>query len=216
MKHKILLVDDEESVLQSLSRVLRKHYDVTTCTNGHDGLLSLLEDLEQEPFAVVIADQKMPLMDGVEFLASVRAKSPNTVRIMLSGSRDFDASIRAVNEGNVYRFLTKPFPAKQLLEVLAMAVEQYEVNRATCEATKMKEAAAKTIAVCSYCTKVREPEAAPQSPESWERIELFLSRKFGFRFTHSVCPECVDRLYAELEEQKRKVTQSLIIGSKES
>jgi len=210
MKPRILIIDDEESILESLSRVLRKKYDVATAISGYDGLALFAGDAR---FAVVIVDQKMPGMDGIEFLTHVRKVSPSTVRIMLSGNRDFDASIRAVNEGNVFRFLTKPFPANLLQEVLDTAVEQYDMNLELNDTARMREQAQNTLSVCSYCKKVREPDKPPQEKSSWERIEMFLSRHFGFRFTHSVCPDCVDKLYSELEDLKRRADNPIIVDS---
>ncbi|MCD4829787.1 MAG: response regulator [Candidatus Cloacimonetes bacterium] len=212
MKHMVLLVDDEESVLKSLSRVLHGRYDIVTATNGHDGLSALQGN---QACAVVIADQKMPGMDGVKFLAKVQEASPNTVRIMLSGNRDFEASIRAVNEGNVFRFLTKPFPAGSLIEILETAVEQYEMNREISSDAHLRTPTPSTLSVCSYCAKVRKEEKPPMDPASWERIELFFARHFGFRFSHCICPECVERLYAEIEEERHTVSDPLVIGSKE-
>jgi len=207
MSERILLVDDEENILEALGRMLRRSFEIRTATSGMEGLRILNTE---PPFAAVVADQMMPGMDGAEFLAQVHAQFPDTVRIMLSGMRDFETSIRAVNEGHVFRFLTKPFPASSLQDVLEMAVEQYRLNLEMAENRKLRDISESTISICSYCNKVRDPEKEPTERKSWERIEQFLARHFGFRFSHCVCPECVDKLYAELEEQKRR--SKLIIG----
>ncbi|MCD4652273.1 MAG: response regulator [Candidatus Cloacimonetes bacterium] len=210
MKYKVLLVDDEKRVLQSLFRVLHGKYEIVTAKDGFEGLSKIQSE---QNIAVVITDQKMPGMDGVEFLTKVREESPDTVRIILSGYRDFDVSIRAVNEGKVFRFLSKPFPSKNLIEVLEIAIEQFELNREISNNANMRDLTQNMLSVCSFCKKVREKEKPPQESESWERIELFLSRQFGFRFSHCVCPDCVGRLRTELEEMKQKVSDSIVIGS---
>jgi response regulator RpfG family c-di-GMP phosphodiesterase len=115
----ILLVDDEEAILDGLRRQLRKKFTVHTASSG----AAALEVLAAEPIAVVVSDMRMPQMDGATFLAKVRAQYPNVVRILLTGQADTQAAISAVNEGQIYRFLTKPCPPEVLLEEIGSAVE---------------------------------------------------------------------------------------------
>jgi response regulator RpfG family c-di-GMP phosphodiesterase len=115
----ILLVDDEVAILDGLRRQLRKRFTVHTATSGAQAL----ELLESESVAVVVSDMRMPQMDGATFLSRVRALHPNVVRILLTGQADTQAAITAVNEGQIYRFLTKPCPPDVLLEEIGSAVE---------------------------------------------------------------------------------------------
>ena len=117
MTDKVLLVDDDRSILLAYGEMLAQHYDICTARNGKQGLILL----EQEgPFAVVISDQMMPEMSGIEFLEEVRQRAPHTSRIMLTGSEEQDTAIEAVNQGAIFRFYTKPC----LPDTLRNAVEE--------------------------------------------------------------------------------------------
>jgi response regulator RpfG family c-di-GMP phosphodiesterase len=123
-KLKILCVDDEPMVLEGLSRQLRKNFSVTTATGGEAGL----EIMEREgAFVTVVSDMRMPGMNGAEFLKNVLQRWPDTVRILLTGQTELDAAITAVNEGNIFRFLTKPCPPDKLISALNAAVAQYKL-----------------------------------------------------------------------------------------
>jgi CheY-like chemotaxis protein len=125
---RILCVDDEPNVLAGLERVLGFDFDVYTATSGARALATIEE--EDEPFAVVMSDMRMPEMNGAELLATVRETSPDSVRILLTGHADMSAAIAAVNEGGIFRFLTKPCPGPQLIQTLEEACEQYRLLRA--------------------------------------------------------------------------------------
>jgi len=114
-------VDDEANVLSSLRRMLRGHFDVQTAPGGREGLDVIDHD---GPFAVVVADMRMPEMDGVEFLSRVKRTAPDTVRIMLTGNADMGTAVAAVNEGHIFRFLTKPCPRDILIMSIEDAAEQ--------------------------------------------------------------------------------------------
>lgn len=119
----VLCVDDEVEVLNGLSRDLGWDFEVLTA----DGGAKALEILKETPVAVIISDMRMPGMDGAAFLAKARELVPDTTRILLTGHADLDASIRAVNEGHIFRFLTKPCSSRELSEVLGHAVEQHRL-----------------------------------------------------------------------------------------
>lgn len=126
-KVKVLFVDDEPKVLEGLALHLRRHYQVEVATSGADGLEILRA---QGPFAVVMSDMRMPGMDGVGFLARVREQAPDTVRMLLTGYADLSAAAAAVNQGQVFRFMTKPCPPDQLREAFAAAAAQHQLIRA--------------------------------------------------------------------------------------
>lgn len=104
--HSILLVDDEENILASLRRLLRRDgYRILCASSGQAGL----EILKQEKVDVIVSDQRMPQMTGTVFLHHARDLSPDSIRIILSGYTDLASVTDAINEGAVYKFLTKPW-----------------------------------------------------------------------------------------------------------
>lgn len=120
-KATILCVDDEENVLHSIKRTLAmEKYNVLTATSGVEGL----EILKTEEVDLVISDQKMPNMSGHEFLKIVRENHPECIRIMLSGFSDFESLVKAVNDGEIIRFISKPWDNKELTNVIRIALEQ--------------------------------------------------------------------------------------------
>ncbi|MYL84064.1 response regulator [Desulfovibrio aerotolerans] len=122
MTGKILLVDDEQYVLDALKITLRREFDPYTALGGAEGL----ELIERDgPFAVVVSDYKMPGMNGVEFLERLRKLAPDCVRVILTGHGDLNAAIAAVNQGEIFRFLTKPCPTSVLCEVLRDGLAKY-------------------------------------------------------------------------------------------
>lgn len=124
MNNRVLFVDDEANVLFAYKRNLRGFFDVTTAETG----TSALEILSNEPaFAVVVSDYRMPEMDGISFLHKVRELCPDSVRIILTGYADLQIAIDAINEGNIFRFLTKPIQNDKLVNVLKDSVEQYRL-----------------------------------------------------------------------------------------
>jgi len=124
MKYKILLVDDEENILNAYKRNLRTNFEVVTADSGFSGLEIFKE---QGPFAVVISDFRMPKMNGTEFLTAVKQIDPNATRIILTGQADMQTAITAINEGNIFRFLTKPCSLDLLLNAVDDAVRQYDL-----------------------------------------------------------------------------------------
>jgi DNA-binding NtrC family response regulator len=110
-KSKLLLVDDEPNLTSALVRSLdRKQFEIFTADSAQQGLMILAgNDID-----VVVSDERMPGMTGSEFLSEVRKKWPSTIRMILSGQADLEAAVRAINEGEVYRFLLKPCHPKEL------------------------------------------------------------------------------------------------------
>lgn len=122
MRYKILIVDDETSNLRALERLFRTEYDVLTAGSGADAL-SLLE---HHDMALLIADQRMPGMSGVELMQRTARLRPHMVRILLTGYTDVDSLIKAINTGHVYKYITKPWNNDDLLLTVARALEHYE------------------------------------------------------------------------------------------
>jgi CheY-like chemotaxis protein len=124
---RLLIVDDEEAILETMTFTFEDDYEVFTGMSASEGL-ALLD--KHAPIAVVISDQRMPEMTGVEFLAKVFARSPATQRIILTGFADMNAIIRAINDGHVYAYITKPWEPDQLKQVVRRAAEHHAL---TCE-----------------------------------------------------------------------------------
>jgi len=124
MNHKVLIVDDEPAVLEGYKRLLRREFDLETAEGGELGLRVIQE---QGPFALVISDMRMPRMDGVQFLSRVKELSPETVRMVLTGHADMQAAIDAVNQGSVFRFLTKPCEKETLAKAITTGFVQYQL-----------------------------------------------------------------------------------------
>jgi response regulator RpfG family c-di-GMP phosphodiesterase len=125
---RLLCVDDELNVLSGLERMLFDAYDVTTASSGKEALQVI--DEEDEPFAIIISDMRMPEMDGATFLSEARLRTPDTVRLLLTGHSDVEAAISAINDGQIFRFLCKPCPEPQLKGALSAAERQYSLVRA--------------------------------------------------------------------------------------
>jgi CheY-like chemotaxis protein len=124
MSNRILCVDDDTNILEGYQRALRKEFDICTASGGEEALVKLRDE---GPFAVVVSDMRMPGMDGVQLLARVKQDAPESVRIMLTGNADQQTAMNAVNEGNIFRFLTKPCTAEQLGNALRAGLEQHRL-----------------------------------------------------------------------------------------
>jgi DNA-binding NtrC family response regulator len=121
-KHPILVVDDEPEILFSLRGLLRRDFEVHTAESGAQAL----EILKQQPVHVIMTDQRMPEMTGAELLHRSRTEHPEAIRIVFTGYADIKAVVDAVNQGGIYRYLTKPWDPDELIEVLHGAAAQYE------------------------------------------------------------------------------------------
>jgi signal transduction histidine kinase len=121
-KHSLLVVDDERENLLALRRVFRKDYELHLASSGAEAL----ELLQQVPVSCVLSDQRMPEMTGVELLSEVRQRKPLAVRMILTGYTDVEDIISAINDGHIYRFITKPWSKEELEVTIRRALEHYE------------------------------------------------------------------------------------------
>jgi CheY-like chemotaxis protein len=124
-KSRILIVDDEEAILETMKYTFEDEYEVHT-SNGGERALRIFE--EDGPFAAVVTDQRMPGMTGVEFLARVYERYPNTMRIILTGFADMDAVVKAINDGHAYAYIAKPWEPAHLRQVVRRAVEHHQLE----------------------------------------------------------------------------------------
>ena len=125
-KHSILLVDDEVSITKALQRLFRKEgYHILTASSGQEGL-ELLEKAEKS-VSLIISDQRMPEMNGAQFLEKAKEIFPDAIRFLLTGYSDMDAIVDAVNKGEIHRYLTKPWNDDDLLLQVRQGLEQHEL-----------------------------------------------------------------------------------------
>jgi response regulator RpfG family c-di-GMP phosphodiesterase len=155
---KILFVDDDLNILMTIRRQLAGEYEVDTAHSGSDGLATLRQN---GPYAVVVSDQRMPGMDGTQFLSEVRSLSPDTVRVMLTGYAEMQHAIDAVNKGNVFRFLLKPVRRSDLLDTLRACFDQY--NLVTAERDLLRNTLRGSIQVLSEILSLTNPVSFSQT-----------------------------------------------------
>ena len=155
---RVLFIDDEVNVLNSIRRQLRGKYELITAESGHNGLEIMAKE---KTFAVVISDFKMPEMNGLEFLTRAKQLSPDSVRIMLTGQADFDAIISVINEGNIFRFLSKPCPPDLLVNNLEDGLRQYQL--VTAEKELLSKTLSGSLQVMADMLVLARPEAFNRS-----------------------------------------------------
>ncbi len=125
MSNRILLVDDEANVLSALKRALfDTAFEIESVTSGEQAL----KIMKEQTFKVVVSDERMIGMQGSEFLSQVREKYPHTVRIILTGHASIEAAIKAVNQGEIYRFFSKPWNDNELKYAIRSAIEKYDLE----------------------------------------------------------------------------------------
>ena len=123
-KHKLLFVDDEDNVLKSLRRLFQdEEYEIHTATNGFDAI----KLMDKHEFSLILSDYRMPELNGVEFLRLAKEKFPDTIRMILTGFADVEVTISAINKGEVYKFIEKPWKKEDLKVQIKKAIEHYEL-----------------------------------------------------------------------------------------
>ncbi|MFY9559836.1 MAG: HD domain-containing phosphohydrolase [Terriglobales bacterium] len=173
MADKTLFVDDEPAVLDGYKRMLHREFEVDSAVGGEQGLAAIHE---RGPYAVVISDMRMPVMNGAQFLARVRQTAPNTVRMMLTGCTDLDAAIHAVNEGNIFRFLTKPCEKEVMAKAITTGLVQYRL--VTAEKDLLENTLMGSIKVLTDVLSAASPEAFGRSMRIARCVRHLVS-KFG-------------------------------------
>ncbi len=214
MGESALCVDDDPKILRGYRRHLSEHFDFEIAEDGAQGLETINT---KGPFAVVVSDMRMPGMNGIEFLGKVCEHSPDTVQIMLTGNADLQTAINAVNEGHIFRFLTKPCPPENLKEMLDAGVRQYRLIMAEHELLRdtltacmktMTDIAAmlnptafgRAARVAQY---VKHMAALLEIPNAWEFELAGMLSQIG---CVALLPGTVDKTYAKdtmtLDDQK--------------
>ncbi len=123
---RVLFIDDEQNILSSIKRQLRKLFDVHTALSGREAFLLIGRGIE---YAVIVCDIRMPVMDGIEFFEHLKEIAPNTARIALTGNADMDTAVESVNRGHVFRFLLKPCATSVMAAAINDGVIHYRYLR---------------------------------------------------------------------------------------
>lgn len=169
-KHPILVVDDEEEILFSLRGLLRQEFELHTAQSGAEAI----DIMRRHVIHVIMTDQRMPQMTGVELLQQARGECPEAVRIVFTGYADIKAVIDAINQGQIYRYLTKPWDPDELVAALRLGCEEYD--RLTARRTLLLD-------VRDYvkrCQKLPGDDMLQQTGmELLERLELMLAADEG-------------------------------------
>lgn len=129
MPYKILIVDDEAANLRALERLFREDYEVLTAGSGSEAV----ELLRQHDVAALITDQRMPEMTGTELLMTTISLRPRMVRMILTGYTDVDALVAAINGGQVYKYINKPWDNEELKTTVTRALEHFEAHKESYE-----------------------------------------------------------------------------------
>ncbi len=171
MAEKILLVDDEPSVLEAYERLLHKDFQIASASSP---AVALEKVREEGPFAVVISDMHMPEMDGIQLLVKIKELSPYTTRIMLTGNTDIDVAMHAVNDGNIFRFLSKPCDKEILSKTLVAALTQHRLL--TTEQELLEETLRGSIRVLTEVLSAVDPTSFGRAMRVHRYIEHLASK----------------------------------------
>jgi len=174
-KRAIMLVDDEVDILDTMSILLEEEYRIVTAERG-DKALELLEKQEVD---LLIADQRMPGMTGVDLLARVRELHPEIVRLILTGYTDFDAMLKAINEGRVYRYIIKPWDENDMRVTIRQALEWKDLRE------KQGELAAE-IAGANWVLKQRNRELVEANQTIMRQEKLAAVGQFAAEMVHEM------------------------------
>jgi response regulator RpfG family c-di-GMP phosphodiesterase len=168
MNPEILFVDDEPDLLAGIQRSLKKEFTVDTAVGG-GAALEMLRG--RSPYAVVVADMRMPGMNGVELLVEMERRSPDTIRIMLTGNADQETARDAVNQGHIFRFLTKPCPREDLSSALRAGLKQYQL--VTAERDILEKTLNGSTRILSDILAMHDPDAFGKSQRLREYMRAF-------------------------------------------
>jgi CheY-like chemotaxis protein len=211
---RVLLVDDEPAVLEALAVNLRRGFEVVTATSGAAGLEYLRAESD---FAVVVSDMRMPKMDGATFLALALDASPDTIRILLTGHSDLEATIKVINHGQVFRFLTKPCPRDTLRTTIESAVLQHRMI--TAERVLLEQTLRGSIKMLVDVLAITSPAAFGRANQiktrvlqlaaqlgvldSWQLEIAALASQLGhIVLPHEVCEKLERRIALTADEQR--------------
>lgn len=171
MKEKILFVDDEDNLLSAVRRLFRNKYDLTIV---HSPEIALEQIEIEQNYSVIVSDMKMPGMDGIEFLKLAKQKSPKSIRIMMTGNADQETARTAINESQVYKFISKPCSADEIEKVVSEAVQLYKTLNI--ERTLLEETLQGSVSLLSDILSLTAPDLFYQASEIQPSVEKLAQR----------------------------------------
>jgi CheY-like chemotaxis protein len=182
MAEKILLVDDDSNILDGYRRSLSREFLIETAMGGEQAL-KLAAD--SGPYAVVVSDMRMPGMDGIQLLSKIKAQSPDTIRVMLTGNAEIETAINAINEGSIFRFLTKPCSKEMMAKTLTAALVQYRL--VTAEKQLLEQTLSRSIQVLTEVLSLVNPTAFSRAERARRYIHhIVTSMKLGNPWQYEV------------------------------
>lgn len=203
MSEKILLVDDERNVLDGYRRTLSREFKLETAEGAQEALAMAAE---KGPYAVVISDMRMPGMDGVQLLSRVKKISPDTIRVMLTGTTDRDTAINAINEGRIFRFLNKPCSKELMASTITAALVQYRL--VTAEKLLLEQTLSGSLQVLTEVLSLVNPAAFSRAERARRYIHhIVTAMRLGNPWQYEVAamlsqlgcvtlaPETIDAVY---------------------
>ncbi|HMD18535.1 MAG TPA: HD domain-containing phosphohydrolase [Terriglobales bacterium] len=204
MAEKILLVDDDTNILDGYRRSLSREFLMETALGGEQALKLAMEC---GPYAVVVSDMRMPGMDGIQLLSKIKAHSPDTIRVMLTGNAEVETAITAINEGSIFRFLTKPCSKEMMGKTLTAALLQYRL--VTAEQQLLEQTLSGSIQVLTEVLSLVNPAAFGRAERARRYIHhIVTSMKLGNPWQYEVAammsqlgcvtlaPETIDAVYS--------------------
>jgi len=204
MAEKILLVDDDTNILDGYRRSLSREFLMETAQGGEPALKLVTQS---GPYAVVVSDLRMPGMDGIQLLSKIKAHSPDTIRVMLTGNAEIETAIHAINEGSIFRFLTKPCSKEMMAKTLTAALLQYRL--VTAEQQLLEQTLSGSIQVLTEVLSLVNPAAFGRAERARRYIHhIVTSMKLGNPWQYEVAammsqlgcvtlaPETIDAVYS--------------------
>ncbi len=200
----ILLVDDETNILKALHRLLRPEgYRILTAESGADALALLA----RESVDLVVSDMRMPEMDGAVFLAKVRQTWPDTVRLLLTGHADMAQTVSAINQGEIYRFIAKPWNDQELIIIVRQALEQLYLKR---ENFRLQQLTAEQNEALKQANNTLEQKVAQRTAELSQLVSfLELTQeelKSSFQTSLQVFSGIIEMRFAHWSGHSQRVT----------
>ena len=199
----LLLVDDEVNVLKSLMRLLHAHnYRLLMAASGTEALALMA----REPVDLVISDMRMPHMDGAELLAKIRQQWPDTMRLLLTGHADMTQTVAAINQGEIYRYIAKPWHDDELLLIVAQALEQQKLKR---ENARLQQLTAEQNAALREANTTLEQKVAQRTAELSQLVSFLemtqQELKTSFRTSLQVLANMLDMRFADWVGHSQRV-----------
>lgn len=210
---RLLFIDDEEINRSNFQQTFTDDYEILLAATGEEALETMAQ---ADRLALILADQRMPGLSGAEVLARAREIAPHAERIMITGYSDPEDIMAAINQGQVYRYILKPWSNEELRIAIIQGVERYllkQENRALLLALEAKNVELEALVqertrelkklqsllpICSYCRKIRDDKNA------WHGLEEYLYQHTDILFTHGVCPTCYNKVMAGLKKPEGK------------